>query len=120
MRAQAPPVRERTDRVRLYAYSDAGSDGVVNPTHTFVEEVWASFQPRSGPEGTTGEAAQHQRAAVFGFHERISVNDDMVLTINGEPYKVTSIADPRTFVDGMLREVIGQSVDKAQYNLVEP
>jgi SPP1 family predicted phage head-tail adaptor len=120
MRALASMIDKRTDRVRLYSYSDGGSDGVVTPTHTFVEEVWASFRPQSGQEGTTGEAAQHQRSAVFGFHERTSVNDDMVLTINGEPYKVTSIADPRTFVDGMLREVMGQSVDKAQYNLVEP
>ncbi len=120
MRATVPRISERSDRVRLYSYSDGGSDGVVNPQHTFVEEVWASFQPRPGSEGTTGEAAQHQRTAVFGFHERVSVDDDMVMTINGEPYKVTSIADPRTFVDGMLREVMGQSVDKAQYNLVEP
>ena len=120
MRAQAPRIRDRTERVRLYTYSDAGTDGVVTPTHTFVEEVWASFQPQSGQEGTTGEAAQHRRSAVFGFHERVTVDDDMVLTINGEPYKVTSVTDPRTFVDGMVREVTGQSVDKAQYNLVEP
>ncbi len=120
MRALAPRISERTDRVRIYEYSDAGTDGVVNPTHTFVEEVWASFRAQSGREGTTREVAQHESGAVFGFHERVSVNDKMVLTINGELYKVTAVSDPRTFVDAMLREVIGQAVDKALYNLVEP
>jgi SPP1 family predicted phage head-tail adaptor len=110
---------QRTDRVRLYSYSDAGSDGVVDSQYTFVDEVWAQFKPDRASERTSSEAATHERRATFGFHERVSVDNDMVITINGEAYRVDGIPDPRTYVDGMLRLVSAIWVDRAELTLAE-
>jgi len=110
---------QRTDRVRLYSYSDGGSDGVVDSKYTFVAEVWAQFTPERAFERSSGEAATHERRATFGFHERVSVGKDMVMTINDEAYKVTGIPDPRAYVDGMLRMVNAVWVDRANLTMVE-
>ena len=113
------PLDQRTDRVRLYSYSDAGSDGVVDSRYTFVAEVWARFEPARAVARTRGEAATHERRATFGFHERVSVDKDMVITINSEAYKVVGIPDPRAYVDGMLRLVSAVWVDRANLTLAE-
>lgn len=119
MRAAPAPVDQRTDRVRLYSYSDEGSDGVVDSRYTFVEEVWARFKPERASERTDGEAATHERRATFEFHERVSVDEDMVITINDAAYRVHGIPDPRTYVDGMLRLVNAVWVDRANLTLAE-
>lgn len=119
MRAAPAELDKRTDRVRLYSYSDAGSDGVVDSRYTFVAEVWAQFSPDRAIERTSGEAATHERRATFGFHERITVGNDMVVTINGEAYKVDGIPDPRTYVDGMLRLVSAIWVDRNNLTMAE-
>ena len=110
---------QRTDRVRLYSYSDEGSDGVVDSQYTFVAEVWAQFIPARAIELSSGEAATHESRATFGFHERVSVDKDMVITINSEAYKVVGIPDPRAYVDGMLRMVNAVWVDRANLTLAE-
>ena len=119
MRAAPATLDKRTDRVRLYSYSDEGSDGVVGSQYTFVAEVWAQFTPDRAVERSSGEAATHERQATFGFHERVSVGHDMLITINGEAYRVNGISDPRTYVDGMLRLVTAVWVDRAELTLVE-
>jgi hypothetical protein len=119
MRAAPAQIDKRTDRVRLYSYSDAGSSGVVDSRYTFVAEVWAEFTPDRAVERSSGEAATHERRATFGFHERINVGHDMLITINGEAYRVDGIPDPRTYVDGMLRLVSAIWVDRAELTLVE-
>jgi len=110
---------QRTDRVRLYSYSDDGSDGVVDSRYTFVAEVWAQFTPDRAIERSSGEAATHENHATFGFHEQVSVGKDMVITINDEAYKVAGIPDPRTYVAGMLRLVSAVWVDRANLTMVE-
>lgn len=110
---------KRTNRVRLYGYSDAGSNGVVDSKYTFVKEVWAQFTPDRAVERSSGEAATHERRAIFGFHEQVSVDKDMVITINSAAYKVDGIPDPRTYVDKMLRLVTAVWVDRANLTLVE-
>ena len=120
---QAPPGPERTEQVQLYTYTEEGSGGVVSSVYTLSAAVWASFRlgaERGVLERNVGEAAQHERTAIFGFHERTTVNVDMVLVINGAAYKVTGIPDPRAFVPGMLREVTAIWVDKANLTLVVP
>ncbi len=119
MRAVPAQLDKRTDRVRLYSYSDAGADGVVDSRYTFVEEVWAQFTPDRAVERSGGEAATHERRATFGFHEQVSVDKDMVITINSVAYKVDGIPDPRTYVDGMLRLVTAVWVDRANLTMVE-
>jgi len=119
MRAAPAALAKRTDRVRLYSYSDAGSGGVVDARYTFVSEVWAQFTADRAVERSSGEAATHERRATFGFHERVSIDNDMLITINSEAYRVDGIPDPRTYVDGMLRLVTAVWVDRAELTLVE-
>ena len=123
MRQAVPRGRERTEQVEIYTYTDAGSDGVASSTYTLTAAVWASFKlgaERGVVERNVADAAQHERTAIFGFHERTVVNVDMVLVINGAAYVVTGIPDPRGAVPGMLREVTAIWVDKANLTLVEP
>lgn len=123
MRQAIPRNADRTEQVQLYTYSEAGSGGVVSSTYTLTAAVWASFRlgsERGVVEVNVAEAAQHERTAIFGFHERTAINVDMVLVINGAAYLVTGIPDPRAHVPGMLREVTAIWVDRANLTLVEP
>ncbi len=111
MKCGAIPTRRH--RVRLYTWSDAGSDGVLGETYTFREEVWADFKPLSASERTQGEAETHERRGRFTFHERTTVNPTDMVQINSENYRVQGIPSPVDFPDGMMRVVDAVWVDTA-------
>lgn len=119
MKSPLDVVQLRNDRVRIYGYSDEGSDGVVDSRYTFVKEVWAQFIPERADARIEGEAVTRERRATFGFHEQVSVSDNMVLTVNGEAYRIDGVPDPRTYAREMLRYASAVWVDRANLTLVE-
>jgi hypothetical protein len=119
MRPALDPISARDTRVRIYSYSDAGTNGVVASTYTFVREVWGRFAPMSANERSVAEAASHERRATFGFQDGIPLDEHMLLVAHGDAYKVHGIPHPGTYAPGMEREVEAIWVDKASITLVE-
>lgn len=115
------PIGVRRHRVRVYTYSDTGSDGFVNEVYNFAAEYWASFRPQIAPvrETTVAAAAQHQREVVFGFDESVTISEHSVIKLEGQTYRVTGVPDPLTHTDNHTREVHAIWVDQEQFNLVD-
>jgi hypothetical protein len=95
-----------------------GTAGVVSPRYTFVEEVWASFEPGPSVERNVGEAPQHDADGVFGFHETVTVTEDMALKVGADVYRVLGIPDHRAQFPNRIRRVRAVRADKEVYDLV--
>lgn len=91
----------RNQRLRLYAYSNAGTNGVPDERYTFTAERWGRLTPLGAKQFTVGEQAEHTVNATAEFADEVAVPDNGLLTYNGATY----------FIRGVLPRPITRSID---------
>lgn len=106
----------RDQRVRCYAYSDAGTDGDAVPTYTFTEERWGRVAAPTGRETTAGAQAEHVADAVIALPRDAQLTPNGACRVDGQFYKVTAILDRRRPNELQVLAVIA---DDAAYTIVE-
>jgi hypothetical protein len=111
-------IATRDQRVRLYTYSDAGSNGIVSSTYTFSVERWARKESPTGREVLLAEASQYKTDAVFTFGDEVAVPSRGLLKHGDTYYEVRGILPRRA-----TREihVLSETIDVAQsgYTVVD-
>lgn len=65
--AEAVSEAFRDQRVKVYGYSDVGTDGRANPVYSGTETYWASMGAPNGREATIAGQANQRVDAVFMF-----------------------------------------------------
>lgn len=85
----------RDRRVKVYAYGDAGSNGIVKPAYTLLHERWASRGTPSGREAMVAGDASHRVDAVFGFDDHVTVPVDGLLLDGTEQFLVRAVLERR-------------------------
>lgn len=105
----------RSQRARIYTYSDTGTNGEPNSTYTFVAERWCRKGKLKASEGTVGAQAQHDATAVLIFADEVTVTRDGVVKHNGRFFKVESIEE---LTETRELEVVGSWVDGETLNVV--
>ena len=91
----------RDQRVRIYTYSDAGSDGFAASRYTFSVERWGRFELPSGREQTLAGKADKQLDGVVAFADEVAVTIHDLLVVSEVQYKVVAVLPRR-----MMREII--------------
>lgn len=118
----------RDQRARVYAFQDAGSSGIVDPTYVVLpspdpdQAWWCRIEEPGGRELTVAEAAEHQSGAIVAFSDEVAVplNGVIVLLLPdgsaGPLYRVASV-NPRR----IMGEIAVQGVfdDKSIYTLID-
>lgn len=112
----------RTTRASLYAYSDAGSNGLAVPTYTRVTSAapdgawWASLAMPTGRDVAIAAQAERVVDAVIGFAAEAPVTATGLVKIDGQLYRITALL-PR--VNGTAEwQCHAVRADQAQYTLV--
>jgi hypothetical protein len=81
----------RNQRVRIYTYSDAGSDGFMTSTYTFSIERWGRFEVPSATESTLGGKADQKLNGQVALHKEAIVGIHDLLIVDDVQYKVVGI-----------------------------
>lgn len=104
-------------RVRIFTYSDTGTNGEPDSTYTFAAERWGRLEAAAAREGTTGAQAQHQAEVVVLFADEVTVTRDGALKVAGRFYKIDSIEPRRTTRE---LQVTATWVDDETLHVVDP
>lgn len=105
----------RDTRIRLYAYSDAGSDGLAVPTYTYQRTVWGRKEPPTGREAPVGERLEQTVEAVVVLSDRVAVPPRALVKVGGQCYKAMAVLPRRLGAEQELRCV---TADAAAFTIV--
>ena len=103
-------VSSRRQRVRIYSYSNVGSEGEVGSAYTFVAERWGHVMPTGGRESTGFGTTGHSIDAIILLPDDVTVTDDGLLAHGDDRYFVRSVIPRRKRRE---LEVLGQRVADA-------
>ncbi len=79
---------ERNQRVKVYAYTNAGSDGRISASYTLRssgasdDAYWAAIAYTSGTEKTVGAQAQGVARVLITFADEVTVSENDVVTLD--------------------------------------
>jgi hypothetical protein len=93
----------RSQRIRIYSYANAGTDGVPDERYTFIAERWGRLNPVSARQTTVGEQAEHTVNAIVEFADHVSVPQNGALKFGDDVY----------LVRGIMRRPIAAAIDVA-------
>jgi hypothetical protein len=103
----------RNERVRIFTYSNTGSDGFMASTYTYVAERWARKELPSGREITVAAQAEHKVDAVFEFAAEVTVTRNGLLKHDGDLYFVRSALKRKGLGGQPVIQVMAEYADKS-------
>lgn len=78
-------------RVRLYSFSDTGTNGVPNETYTFSAERWGRRTFVRGRQVSVGMQSEGQADAVVELGDEVEVPVNGLLKVEGEAFFIREI-----------------------------
>lgn len=106
----------RNQRIRIYRYSDVGTNGVPDERYTFLAERWGRLTALGTKQVTIGGQAEHTVNAIAEFGDEVSVPQNGLLTLGTATYFVRGVVE-RPAVRAI--EVLCEFCDDATPALVE-
>jgi len=106
----------RDTRVRLYAYSDAGSAGDILPTYTFVEERWGRVEAPTGRASAVAGQQENTIDAVIALPRNAQASRNGLAKAGTQFYKITALLDRRLANETQLLAVFA---DDATFTVID-
>lgn len=106
----------RDTRVRLYSYSDAGTNGDILPTYTFVEERWGRVEAPSGRASAVAGQQENTIDAVIALPRGAQASRNGLAKAGTQYYKITALLDRRLANEVQLLTVFA---DDATFTVVD-
>lgn len=82
----------RNQRIRIYAYSDNGADGVPSALYTFTAERWGRLIDRAGRESRVGGQAEQVTDAVIVLSDEAVLDGNALLKVGSDCYSVRALS----------------------------
>lgn len=106
----------RDQRGKIYRYSNAGTEGLIDARYTYDVERWCRFEMPSGREQTLGAKADRQIDGVVAFADEVTIGIHDLIVVDAVQYKVVAVLPRRQQGEILCHVVLG---DEDPTSLVE-